>query len=47
LVSQPEGIAVQPSTGEIYVANTGNGGSINAYNPDGSYNGTLMDLVFE
>jgi DNA-binding beta-propeller fold protein YncE len=46
-VSQPEGIAVQPSTGEIYVANDGDGGSITVYNPNGSYVGTLLNLVFE
>jgi len=43
-VSQPEGIAVQPSTGEIYVANTGNGGFITVYNPTGNYAGRLFNF---
>jgi hypothetical protein len=45
-VSQPEGIAVQTSTGYIYVANTGRG-YITVYKPNGTLLGTLFNLAFE
>lgn len=46
-VSHPEGIAVQSSTGYIYVANTTEDGFITVYEPNGTQIGALFNLDFE
>ena len=40
-ISQPEGIAIEPSTGYIYVANTGTH-DISIYQPNGNYLGLFQ-----